>query len=173
MKQGPLSFDDIPMQGGRIGAQHFRSPRLKVGYDGVHRYPTARNQNAGLSGRTEVGLKSALGQCACDAQGAVLLAERAIRTHGEESLPRAFTARSDGNVPWRNADIDEPAAQASRGLTQRRHIMKFGVHSADDVQARLQCFEQQRYPGFRYDTTIIGYADDDAACSARVSVLWG
>src|SRR3981081_4100093 len=83
MEQRSLSLYDIPMQGRSVRAQDLRGSCFKVGHDGVHGYPAATDQNAGLSGRAEVDLKSALPQCARDAQGTVFFPDRAIRADGE------------------------------------------------------------------------------------------
>ena len=132
--------------------------------------PAARNQDAGLAGSTEIGCHTAPAELPGQAQGGVFLSERAIRTDGEQALAGPFPPGGNRDPRRWCTHVDETPAVALRCGSQRRHILELAVHSADDIETRLQRAEQFRKPGVANDAADIGHAHHESSGSALLGL---
>ena len=70
-------------------------------------------------------------------------------------------------------DINQPSTQTCCSLLQARHLVQPGMHSTDNVQSRLQRFNQKRNPTLTDGPTDVGNANDQRARAASMRFLRG
>jgi hypothetical protein len=120
------------------GSEALDGARDEIGDDGVHRNALAGDQDAGLPCRPEVRREAALAQGRGQRQGRVHLAHRAVRADGEQPVPGAFVAASDGEVGGRLAHVEQLEAALGRQRRQPGLVAQPLVEAGRDVQAGLE-----------------------------------
>src|SRR6185437_17003156 len=99
---------------------------------GIHGYPVARDEDAGLAGGAEVRSQAAFAHAPLDREGGVHLADRAISAHRQQAPPGPLAAGANRELPGPFAGIEQRSPIASGGshdvriLTQL--LMKAGNH---------------------------------------------
>ena len=138
MIERALPFDHVPMVGRGVRAKRFCGTRFEIGDDGVHRNAAAGDHDTGLAGRPKIDVESALREGARQRQRRIFLAQRAIGADGQQSHPAALSAGSNAQIRGRNANVDQPTARSRSSCSQDRKITEPGMHSANDVEARIE-----------------------------------
>src|ERR1700722_5489516 len=98
MEQRTLTFNHIPMLGGRRGTQDLSRPGLEIRNDGVYRHAAARDQDSRLAGGAKIRVESALRERARQREGGVFLAHRAIRAYCQQTFAAALRTGRDWDI---------------------------------------------------------------------------
>ena len=81
-------------------------------------------------------------------------------------LPLRLRPVAIGMFCGRRADVDQPPAEPFGAVSKLGNAGELRMHAADDVEARLERFDERRNPGFRDEAARIGDADHERARAA-------
>jgi hypothetical protein len=170
VEQRALALDQVPVVGVVGRGQPLDGAGDEVGDNRVDRDAVAGDEDAGLAGRSEVGLHAALAHLGLEGERRVHLADRAVGADREQALAGALPAVGDVEVAGRVAHVEELSAEPLGGLAQPRHVVQLLVQARRQVHARLQGLDEHVGPGLGDPAAAVGDADDHRLDAGRLGL---
>ncbi len=112
-------------------------------------------------------------QGARNRQRGIFLAQRAVRSDGQQPFAAALAPAADRNICRWLTDVDQPASQAFGQLLQAGNIAEAGVHAADDIEACFKCLFERGNPILSDESARIRHTNYKRPSAMLISLARG